>query len=222
MRSSDTVKATPWSLSTAEVHFPFWFIQGSIMYPEMHWRLRRCRQGNARAKWVVLFTLCGEEAMTRQIKSVHAMEILDSRGNPTLRVFVALDNGISASASVPSGASTGEHEAVELRDGDSERYGGRGVLKAAAHVNGTIAPTLVGMDPVRQGEMWPSHSIRPRVPFSSMASTTSPSQARGGGQIKTGSACRGERIAKYNRLLEIEAELGHAAVFDNPLRAPGV
>jgi len=72
--------------------------------------------------------------MTRQIKSVHAMEILDSRGNPTLRVFVALDNGISASASVPSGASTGEHEAVELRDGDSERYGGRGVLKAAAHV----------------------------------------------------------------------------------------
>ncbi len=88
--------------------------------------------------------------MSRTIKSVSAMEILDSRGNPTLRAFVTLDNGISASASVPSGASTGEHEAVELRDGDKKRYGGKGVLKAVANVNKLIAPKLAGMDPIRQ------------------------------------------------------------------------
>jgi enolase len=91
--------------------------------------------------------------MTRTIESVRALEILDSRGNPTLRVFVSLDNGVAASASVPSGASTGENEAVELRDGDSTRYGGRGVLQAVAHVNETIAPKLNGMDPARQAEI---------------------------------------------------------------------
>lgn len=74
------------------------------------------------------------------------MEILDSRGNPTLRAFVELDNGIRTSASVPSGASTGENEAVELRDGDKKRYGGKGVLKAVANVNSTIAPKLAGHD----------------------------------------------------------------------------
>jgi enolase len=81
------------------------------------------------------------------------MEILDSRGNPTVRVFVTLDNGISVSASVPSGASTGENEAVELRDGDNKRYGGKGVLKAVAHVNEQLAPKLAGMDPSRQAEI---------------------------------------------------------------------
>jgi enolase len=91
--------------------------------------------------------------MSRTIKSVSAMEILDSRGNPTVRVFVALDNGIVASASVPSGASTGENEAVELRDGDRKRYGGKGVLKAVANVQQTIAPKLVGQDPARQAEI---------------------------------------------------------------------
>ncbi len=84
------------------------------------------------------------------IHSVRAMEILDSRGNPTVRVFCSLDNGIRVSASVPSGASTGEHEAVELRDGDPKRYSGKGVLKAVANVNDVIAPKLVGMDPTRQ------------------------------------------------------------------------
>jgi enolase len=68
------------------------------------------------------------------------MEILDSRGNPTLRVTVRLDNGIVAAASVPSGASTGENEAVELRDGDKKRYGGKGVLKAVANVNDRHRP----------------------------------------------------------------------------------
>jgi len=91
--------------------------------------------------------------MNRIIKSVSAMEILDSRGNPTVRVFVTLDNGIAVSASVPSGASTGENEAVELRDGDRKRYGGKGVLKAVANVQKTIAPKLVGQDPSRQAEI---------------------------------------------------------------------
>jgi enolase len=91
-----------------------------------------------------------EISMSRQIKTVRALEILDSRGNPTLRVTIGLDNGIVASASVPSGASTGENEAVELRDGDKKRYGGKGVLKAVANVNNTIGPALVGMDPHQQ------------------------------------------------------------------------
>jgi len=88
--------------------------------------------------------------MTSTIASVRSLEILDSRGNPTLRVFVRLENGLCASASVPSGASTGENEACELRDGDKKRYGGKGVLKAVANVNKKIAPALVGMDPTRQ------------------------------------------------------------------------
>ncbi len=91
--------------------------------------------------------------MNSKISIVRAMEILDSRGNPTVRVFVALDNGLSASASVPSGASTGEHEAVELRDGDKRRYGGKGVLKAVRNVNELIAPHLIGMDPSCQAEI---------------------------------------------------------------------
>jgi enolase len=81
------------------------------------------------------------------------MEILDSRGNPTLRAFVTLDNGITASASVPSGASTGENEAVELRDGDKKRYGGKGVLKAVKNVNDLIAPKIVGMNPAEQAHI---------------------------------------------------------------------
>jgi enolase len=91
--------------------------------------------------------------MKTKIECVKAMEILDSRGNPTVRVFCKLDNGVTASASVPSGASTGENEAIELRDGDKKRYGGKGVLKAVANVNETIAPKLVGMDPSRQAEI---------------------------------------------------------------------
>ncbi len=80
------------------------------------------------------------------IKNIHALEILDSRGNPTLRVFVTLKNGIKVNASVPSGASTGENEAVELRDGDMNRYKGKGVKKAINNVIKIIAPELVGID----------------------------------------------------------------------------
>ncbi|MGW8159331.1 MAG: phosphopyruvate hydratase [Desulfoprunum sp.] len=83
--------------------------------------------------------------MTAKITAVKAMEILDSRGNPTVRVFVGLNDGTTVSASVPSGASTGENEAIELRDGDAGRYLGKGVLKAVANVNEIIAPRLIGM-----------------------------------------------------------------------------
>ncbi len=80
------------------------------------------------------------------IISVKAREILDSRGNPTVDVLVELKGGIRASAAVPSGASTGKYEAVELRDGDKARYGGKGVLKAVGNVNTIIAPELAGME----------------------------------------------------------------------------
>jgi enolase len=88
-----------------------------------------------------------------RIAAIDALEILDSRGNPTLRVRVGLDTGVLAVASVPSGASTGEHEAREVRDGDAGRFGGTGVRKAAAHVTDQIAPALYGRDPMRQSEI---------------------------------------------------------------------
>jgi enolase len=84
------------------------------------------------------------------IDSILAREILDSRGNPTLEVEVELEDGSMGRAAVPSGASTGVHEAVELRDGDKSRYGGKGVLKAIQNVNETIAPELLGMDATEQ------------------------------------------------------------------------
>ena len=84
--------------------------------------------------------------MSFAIEGIHAREILDSRGNPTLEVEVLLSGGASARAGVPSGASTGTREALELRDGDKKRYGGKGVLKAVAHVNGEIAEELEGAD----------------------------------------------------------------------------
>ena len=91
------------------------------------------------------------------IQSITAREILDSRGNPTIEVDVLLESGGFGRAAVPSGASTGEHEALELRDGDAKRYLGKGVLKAVANVNEQIAPRLLEMDATDQaavdGEM---------------------------------------------------------------------
>ena len=84
------------------------------------------------------------------IEHIHAREILDSRGNPTLEVEVTLDGGGFGRAAVPSGASTGAHEAVELRDGDKKRYGGKGVLKAVMNVNTEIADALYGLDSENQ------------------------------------------------------------------------
>ena len=85
-----------------------------------------------------------------KIEKIVAREILDSRGNPTVEVDVVLDSGIMGRASVPSGASTGEHEALELRDGDKMRYGGKGVQKAVENVNKIIAPKLIGMSSLNQ------------------------------------------------------------------------
>lgn len=84
------------------------------------------------------------------IQNVYAREVLDSRGNPTVEVEVTLDNGMKERAIVPSGASTGENEALELRDGDKKRYQGKGVLKAIHNVNEIIAQKLVGMDVTKQ------------------------------------------------------------------------
>ena len=84
------------------------------------------------------------------IEFIEAREILDSRGNPTVEVDVILEDGSMGRAAVPSGASTGVHEAVELRDGDSKRFGGKGVLKAVANVNDIIAPAIEGMDALDQ------------------------------------------------------------------------
>jgi len=88
--------------------------------------------------------------MTTLIEEIAAREVLDSRGNPTIEVEVFLDGGALGSAIVPSGASTGAHEAVELRDGDPYRYGGRGVLHAVRNVNQTIRPELIGSDALDQ------------------------------------------------------------------------
>jgi enolase len=88
--------------------------------------------------------------MNTSIASITAREIIDSRGNPTVEVDVRLASGAFGRASVPSGASTGEHEAIELRDGDKKRFSGKGVLGAVANVKSKIAPALVGFDALDQ------------------------------------------------------------------------
>ncbi len=90
---------------------------------------------------------------TTSIRSIVAREILDSRGNPTIEVDVRVESGALGRAAIPSGASTGEHEAWELRDGDKSRFGGKGVKKAVANVNGRIAPVLTGWDARDQGSI---------------------------------------------------------------------
>ena len=92
-------------------------------------------------------TMLGDETI---IEAITGREVLDSRGNPTVEVTVALLGGASGTAMVPSGASTGAHEAVELRDGDTDRYGGKGVLKAVQNVNETIQDALTGLDALDQ------------------------------------------------------------------------
>src|SRR5690625_6241375 len=86
------------------------------------------------------------------ITKVYAREVLDSRANPTVEVEIETESGAFGRALVPSGASTGEYEAVELRDGDKERYLGKGVLQAVANVNEKITPELIGYDVKRQNE----------------------------------------------------------------------
>ena len=88
-----------------------------------------------------------------KIKKIQAREILDSRGNPTVEVDLTLDNGVMGRSAVPSGASTGTREAVELRDGDKKRFSGKGVLKAVDNVNNIIAPELIGRDVTKQDKI---------------------------------------------------------------------
>jgi len=88
-----------------------------------------------------------------EIIEIRAREILDSRGNPTVEADVMLDSGVTGRAAVPSGASTGEHEALELRDGDPKRYGGKGVLRAVQHIEETILPAVRGLDATDQVEI---------------------------------------------------------------------
>src|SRR5690242_5373967 len=102
--------------------------------------MRRERRGTG-------MTMLGDETI---IEAITGREVLDSRGNPTIEVTVALLGGASGTAIVPSGASTGVHEAVELRDGDASRYGGKGVLKAVQNVNETIQDALTGLDALDQ------------------------------------------------------------------------
>src|SRR4051812_33055884 len=84
------------------------------------------------------------------IVDVVAREILDSRGNPTVEADVLLESGVMGRAAVPSGASTGSREAIELRDGDRKRYGGKGVLKAVEHVNTELCEAIIGVDAIEQ------------------------------------------------------------------------
>src|SRR5947209_11819691 len=88
--------------------------------------------------------------MSNKIQRVRGRQILDSRGNPTVEADVTLEGGAIGRAAVPSGASTGEHEAIELRDGDKSRYLGKGVLKAVANVNGALARAVAGLDAADQ------------------------------------------------------------------------
>src|SRR5580692_9831958 len=85
-----------------------------------------------------------------RIQKIKAREVLDSRGNPTVEVDCILESGIRGRSIVPSGASTGEHEALELRDGDKKRYLGKGVLKAVGNVNSIIAPAVTGLEAADQ------------------------------------------------------------------------
>ena len=133
-----------------------------------------------------------------RIASLSAQEILDSRGNPTVRVHLALDDGTRVSASVPSGASTGENEAVELRDGDAARYGGKGVLKAVANVNEIIAPRLIGLEPHRQAE----------IDGLMLALDGTPNKARLGANAILGVSMAAARAAAQAARLPLYAYLG--------------
>ena len=125
-----------------------------------------------------------------RITEVRGREILDSRGNPTVEVDVLLDSGALGRGAVPSGASTGTREAVELRDGDPKRYGGKGVLRAVEHVNTVLKASVSGMDPRDQAAIDIEHvgnggaqlhaaaRIAVTEPSAAHALATSPSPSR--------------------------------------------
>jgi enolase len=151
--------------------------------------------------FVALFNPEENDPMLTAIRSIHAREILDSRGNPTVEVEVALAGGASGRAAVPSGASTGAHEAVELRDGDPVRYAGKGVLKAVGHVNATIAPALAGRDALDQ----------PAVDRLMFGLDGSPNKARLGANAILGTSLAVARAAASAVGLPLYRYLGGAA-----------
>src|SRR5438105_11202593 len=145
-------------------------MQGSFGQP---WTLLLCRFNHERATFVpvmngesctpwladyrsaadIVHSMPETRVPMTAIVDVHARQILDSRGNPTVEVDVTLEDGSMGRAAVPSGASTGVHEAVELRDGDKSRWGGKGVMKAVQAVNGEIAEEVVGLETEDQADL---------------------------------------------------------------------
>ena len=145
--------------------------------------------------------------MNSKIALTKALEILDSRGNPTVRVMVELENGVTGSASVPSGASTGENEAIELRDGDKKRYAGKGVLKAVANVNDVIATAIRGMNPACQVEL-----DRLMIDLDG-----TPNKARLGANAILGVSMAAARAAAMDAGLPLYAYLGGTGAFRLPV-----
>src|SRR5262249_22161771 len=143
-----TTASTPWLLPPQSVprYDP---LPGPLLFIPARNRTRTGKSRSATPLFPVLVGT-GPGRGTMDIQSIHAREILDSRGNPTVEVEVILNDGASGRAAVPSGASTGAHEAVELRDGDKKRYLGKGVLKAVKHVNAILAPKLLGNNALDQ------------------------------------------------------------------------
>ena len=136
--------------------------------------------------------------MDSAIKTIHAREILDSRGNPTVEVDIVLSDGTRARAAVPSGASTGTHEAVELRDRDKKRFGGKGVLTAVANVNTIIAPALAGLDAGDQE----------RIDSTMIALDGTPNKARLGANAILGVSMAAARAAARSRDIPLYEYLG--------------
>jgi enolase len=145
--------------------------------------------------------------MDRTIQKIHAREILDSRGNPTVEVDIVLCDGTRARAAVPSGASTGIHEAVELRDKDPKRFGGKGVLTAVANVNTLIAPALAGLD----------CSDQERIDSTMIALDGTPNKARLGANAILGVSMAAARAAAQSRGLPLYEYLGPAKKYLLPV-----
>lgn len=136
--------------------------------------------------------------MTMTISGISAAEILDSRGNPTLRAYLTTSDGQVHQASVPSGASTGEFEAHELRDGDMSRYGGKGVLQAVANVIDVIGPALIGRDPQAQAD----------IDLAMIALDGTTNKSRLGANAILGVSMAVARAAAHARGLPLYASLG--------------
>ena len=140
------------------------------------------------------------------ITGVHAREILDSRGNPTIEVDIWLENGQRGRASVPSGASTGTHEAVELRDGEAARYGGKGVRRAVDNVNTVLGPALIGRDPADQRD------LDERL----LALDGTPNKSRLGANAILGCSLAAARAAAIAAGLPLHAHIASLAGVDRP------